>query len=920
MTLVELLVTVVVTGMLVAAMATATSVILAQSDNSRGRINNARSEQSVGVWMPADLASAEAVSTTAGDSPCGAVCPPNVNVTGSNALMLTWTGSIPGTTEPIPTQTVVSYRYIQNADGIWQVIRVSCYSVNGATPTCSQVVVLHDVTGPPPGIEYYPGVTQPVWVMLVTLATDPSAPGDGTSAPGVDPTYYVKNGRRVTVTINGGGDLSGAGGGTDAITLSAGGTDREPNLATTKLTGAPTFAATRSRCGGNFGVVVDTSGSIGSNMAYVRSGLAAFIDAFAGTPIKLQVVSFSTTATTLGAGAAWTKYYDLLVDSDVTALKSLVAGLNSTGSTNWEDAMFRMFRNSNGTVQAALPSTMIFFTDGIPNYNRLNATSASSPPVAHPDDSGLPASGGGSYSQLAWNRANRVVREFEVDLERLIGVFVGADVNGTSLWVQQGAGYHLENFIRGYHLIYERGSHLANWERGYHNIWERGSHLANWERGYNLTYERANSGLTYEKKVSGIWTSTNRNSYESNNTVPAETDGWRARVTGTLGNWQSTTLALFTASNQNPPNDSADGFRAIKNYSSPYTFWEATTQAAYDSSNTTSDESDGWRATTVYSAPFTTWTSVTQSAYNSGNTTPDETDGWRAPKVYTSPYSLWEAATQAAYTAGNTTSDESDGWRATTMYTAPFTTWTSTTQSAYTAGNTTADETDGWRAPHVYTSPYSLWEPTTEAAYNAGNTVSGNSDGWDATKAYVEPFTFHEGSTSYNRANRDILKQFIAPSGVVPAVQTNGVYTNSEQATYYELPNFNQFAGAMTSMALAECGGTVTLQTKVGSASAADPFTYQNSVDLTTATTSAQYRSGTFDYELSGGVSVTTTISPMETSTLADYAPVGWTCKSAGVNYPFTASPIATGSPWQKITLSVAPNTAVSCIYQVTLL
>ncbi len=920
MTLPEVLVTVTVTGMLVAAMATATTVILTQADNSRGRINNARSEQSVGIWMPADLASAEVVSTAAGDSPCGSVCPPNVNVGGSNALMLTWTGSIPGTTEPIPTQTVVSYRYIQNADGLWQVIRVSCYSVNSAAPTCSQVVVLHDVSAPPLGIEYYAGITSPVWVMLVTLATDPAAPGDGTGEAGEDPTYYVKNGRRVTVTINGGGDLAGSGGGTDSITLSAGGTNREDALGTTNLTGAPTFAATRSRCGGNFGLVVDTSGSIGTNMPYVRSGVTAFIDAFAGTPVKLQIVAFSSTATTLGAGAAWTKYYDMLVESDVTALKGLVAGLNSGGSTTWEDAMFRMFRNSNGTVQASLPSTMIFFTDGIPSYNRLNQTSATSPPVAHPDDSGLAASGGSSYSQLAWNRANRVAREFEVDLERLIGVYVGADVNGTSMWVTQGAGYHLENFVRGYHNIYERGSHLANWEHGYHLTWERGSHLANWERGYNLTYERANSGLTYEKKSSGVWVSTSRSSYESNNVNPTETDGWRARVTSTLGNWQSTTLDNFTKSNQNPPNDSADGFRSIKNYSSPYTFWEATTQATYDSSNTTSDESDGWRATTVYSAPFTTWTTVTQSAYNSGNTTSDETDGWRAPKLYTSPYSLWEATPEATYTASNTTSDESDGWRATITYSAPFTTWTSVTTSAYNAGNTTADETDGWRAVKVYSSSYTLWEPTTEAAYIAGNTSSGTSDGWDATKVYVEPFTFHEGSTSTSRPNRDILKQFIAPSGVVPAVQSGGVYTNSEQATYYELPNFTQFSGAMTSMALAECGGTVTLQTKVGSANAADPFTYQSSVDLTTATTSAQYRSGTFDYELSGGTAITATISQMETSTLEDYAPVGWTCKSAGVDYPFTTAPIHAGSPWQSITVSVAPNTAVSCVYQVTLL
>ncbi len=833
MTLPEVLVSVTVTGMLVAAMAMATTVILRQADNSRGRVSNTRSEQSVGLWMPTDLASAENVDTAASASPCGTNCPSNVNVSGSNALMLSWTGTIAGTTESTPTKTTVSYRYIQTPALEWQIIRVSCYSVASAAPTCSQIVMLHDLSGPPPGTEYYAGVTQPVWVMLVTLATDPAAPGDGTEAGG-DPTYYVKNGRRVTVTINGGGDLSGAGGGADSITLSAGGTNRETSLSTTNLSGAPTFAATRSRCGGNFGLVVDTSGSIGSNMSYVRTGVSAFIDAFAGTPIKLQVVTFSTTGTTLGAGAGWTKYYDMLVDSDVSALKSLVSGLNSTGGTNWEDGIFRMFRNSDGTVQAALPSTVIFFTDGIPTYSRLNATSASSPPVAHPDDSGLAAANGSSYSQLAWNRANRVARDFDVDLERLIGVYVGSDVNGQSLWVQQGAGYHMENFVRAYHLDYQRGSHFANWERG-----------------YNVYYQRSNNGITYEKKTGNSWGSTSRSSYENNNSVPGDADGWRARVTGSLGSWRSTSEENFTNSNLVPPDNDNDGFRAVKTYSSPYTDWETTTESTYNSSNSTSDESDGWRVTPVYTAPFTTWTSVTSSQYN--------------------------------------------------------------------AGNTTADESDGWRVLNNYTSPWSLWEATTEAIYNAGNTVTGTSDGYDATKAYSEPFTFHEGSSSYNRPNRDILKQLIAPSGAVPAVQTNGVYTNSAQATYYELPNWNQFSDAMTSMALAECGGTVTLQTKVGTANASDPFTYQNSVDLTTATTSAQFRSGTFDYELSSGVAVSASISPMETSTLSDYNPVGWACKAGGANYPFTTAPIKSGSPWTKVTLSVAPNTAVSCVLTVAL-
>ncbi len=198
-------------------------------------------------------------------------------------------------------------------------------------------------------------------------------------------------------------------------------------------------------------------------MSSVRSGVTAFVDAFAGTPVKLQVVRFSTTASTLGAGSGWSKYFDMLNEGDVADLKAAVAGLAATGGTNYEDALFRMFRNTDGSVQQVLPSTVVFFTDGVPTYNRLNSTSAtSSPAVAHPDDSGLAAGTGSGYNQLSWNRANRVLRQFEVDLEKLIGVYVGVDVDGTSQQMTQGAGYHLTDFIRGYHQDYDRGYHLTN--------------------------------------------------------------------------------------------------------------------------------------------------------------------------------------------------------------------------------------------------------------------------------------------------------------------------------------------------------------------------------------------------------------------------------------------------------------------------
>lgn len=834
MTLPELLIGIMVTGTLTAAMAMATTVILRQSDNSEGRLNNSRSEQNVGLWMPADLASAEDVDTTPGASPCGASCPAGVNVGGSNALMLSWTGYIAGDTVPIPVRTTVSYRYVENERGEFEVVRIACVSVNSAAPTCDQMTILHNVEPPPPGVAWVPGVTEPTWVMLVALALDPASPDEGSGvAASNDPTYHIKNGRRVTVTINGGGDIAGAGGGQDKITLSAGGVDRETNLSTTNINVAPTFSATRSRCGGNFGMLVDTSGSIGStNMTSVRNGLTQFVNSFAGTPIKLQVVRFSSTATTLGAGAGWSRYYDMLVDADVADLKTQIATLTSSGSTNYEDALVRMFMNADGSTQQVLPDTLIFFTDGMPTYSRLNATTATGlPATMHEDDIGLPTASGSSYNQMSWNRANRIARAFDVDVDRFIGVYVGSDVNGTSNWQTQGAGYHLETFERGYHWSYEKGYHLENFLRG-----------------YKTTYQRAASGLIYERKSGSTWGSVSRTTYEGSNSSPGEADGWRARVTGSLGSWTSTTKTMYDRSNLTT--DQSDGFRTVISYSSPYDGWEVTTEAAYNAGNTVAGNSDGWDATTVYTAPFNRWEASTEGTYNSNNTTEDETDGWRKNKLNTSPFDFWEAATEAEYTAGN-----------------------------------------------------SSW---------------GSTDGWRATKVYELPYTFHENPTSASVANTEILSRIVTVGDPVPAVPTGGPYTNAAVADLYVLPDWAQFAGAINSVALAECGGTVTLQTRVGGSAAADPFSYQNSQDLTIATTSQQYRSGTFDFDLPGGTPVTVDITPWNLSAISKYEPVSWSCKSAGADYPFTVSPID-GTPWNKITLTVSPNQAISCIQTVEL-
>jgi Tfp pilus assembly protein PilV len=619
-TLTELLIAIVLLGIIMTSLSAAVLVIVKQRANTSGRLTNARSEQNLNIWLPADLASAETVDTAADASPCGSSCPATADTRGSNAAMLSWTSMQAGATAAQPVTINVSYRYMQ-VSGAYQLSRVECSSVAAGPWTCSTTVVLHDMPAPPTGT-FVAGVDRPTWAVDVHEPLDPAAI-DPDAAP-QDPGLNVKNATRVVVTVNGGGAAVNAGGDSQ-MTFSAGGTDRD-TITADSVTGAPTFTEARSRCGGNYGLVIDTSGSIGATaMSSVVAGISSFIDAFAGTPLKLQLVPFNTTSWTLGA-PTWGKYYDMLVPADVTAAKRAVAGLRSGGSTNWEDAVFRMFRNADGTVQSVLPDKVIFFTDGVPTVSRLNSSSSRAATTPPGRLTGMPRIGPSGFNQEAWYRADYLLDQFRPTTD-VIGVGVGPAIDPAS-----------------------------------------------------------------------------------------------------------------------------------------------------------------------------------------------------------------PAATR-----------QSEWWN---------------------------------------------------------------------------------GTAQVNTENSVILSRFITGNDTgVPAQMSGGVYTNAEQANMYILPRWSQFAGALQAVALAECGGTVTLQTQVAGTPAADPFTYQNTkitnaagVDLpsplTVVTTSSTYVSGTFDFDIPNGQYLDVTFEPQIDSGLSAYRQVGWRCSAGGVARTGTPVPVAS-STWTGVRVRVAANEAVSCVLDV---
>lgn len=464
MTLVELLVSVMLIGAIVTVLAAAVTVVFRQDADTQARLDIARWEQSLAMWLPADLTSAGDVdvdpTTTA---PCGdAIC-----TFGSNALTLSFNDG---------SGTVVSYRYGPDGDGSsFMLTRVQCRA--GA---CTSQVVLRDLA--PPDLPWNPGDPIPPSVIEVTapLVVDSSDDPD-TTAPAQS--------RRVIVNVNGAPGADGQDR-SSTVSFTAGGATRG-DLPIPSFSG-PNFLEAATGCGGPVTLIVDRSTSIlyrngvlepGALQAtQVQAGVRSFIRAFEGTPTKLQIVTFGGESAVLGTGpldgapwsGRWNRFFDLAEPADVTTLlgadgnSGLVSGVwpfppSSTshlGGTNYEDALYRTFFTEDGQTYAAAANPLappaklvVFFTDGVPTFDRLQHRNGAAPAtVTLP----LPYQGvvaGTAFSPRAWYRADKLVDQFRTDAgTRLIGVGVGDAASGTTTvnrpgWPSPPIGIPNEVFI-----------------------------------------------------------------------------------------------------------------------------------------------------------------------------------------------------------------------------------------------------------------------------------------------------------------------------------------------------------------------------------------------------------------------------------------------------------------------------------------
>lgn len=870
-TLPELLIVVSIVGLIVAVLSTSVIVTLRQNDNTEGRINVARAEQNVGMWMPADLASANVVDTSPNASPCGAaVCDGIVLSNGSNVVMLTWTIDGPG---GVTSTTNVSYHFTQLPDGEYVLWRVEC-----TDGSCSVTTVLDELPGPPAGAPFVPGVlhgdacaaeidpvpcTRPDWVIIVSEPLAPDAIDENDVVTESD--SEIKDANRVIVTINGGGDTDGAGGGINQISITAGGTVRT-EIDADSIQGAPTFVEARSRCGGPITLVIDESNSIGGAIDSVEAGVRTFIESLAGTPVQLQVVRFETYSGIL-ASAQWHQYFDMTDSADVSALLASVSDLRGNwntyprGGTNWEEGLFRTFYNADGSLAQTIPNTIVFFTDGVPTFDRLVQRTSPGALPALPTDPGdqWPDSTGSAYSQVAFNRSNHIANTFRRSV-RFIGVGVGAGIETTqsSNWiVDPGAGYvwqHERGFVR-YRAVGAGFQTNLDFEEG-------------WDPESRVDFERYRWGR---------WRDTDPSTYYANNVSNGSSDGYRIR--GTRGWYNVSQWELDTYAHLEP-NDWK------------YDDWDNIGADEYHASNTTADWYDGYRIDGTRG----NWVDVDEALYDAYNVDAGSTDGWRIGG------SVSEWITEAEYLANNTTSDASDGYVDTGV--------------------------EHW----VSASEALAWAPWSGAQ-------QGNANQYRSVKAYPEtgPYDGFDTAVTATTQNRVILARLIAgndygtPALWDPAANAGaGGYTNIEVADLYLEPDWNRFPTAMQAIALGECGGTLTLQTKLADGSPApDPFRYQNSavtdvagdpveLEPSVVTTDAVFRTGTFDFAIPGGQYIDVDVLPQNFSELTGYAPGSWSCTAGVDNRPVTIVDVPDSGGWQGIRVRVAANEAVSCTMTVS--
>ena len=386
MTLVELLITVTILGIIMTSLSAAMIVILRSERPIKDHLSESKDITFLQAWIPNDLASASSRNIDPLYQPSSRTTLPGTNVLTLDRADISTSG--------ITTNYIVSYRYVSVGDE-WQLQRYEIRNVGLATQTIIKVGVAHQLASPPPT---WNPTQSPVHAVSVTSRNQ---------------VVLRPIGEDVQVTFGSG----------EEFTTGGAGLSSQDQLPTDYTGGIIDPSAPPTRCGGTVTVVLDTSSSIpaqGGATSLVNAALG-FIDAFSGTPTYLRIVGFDVSAYSYYPTTAGQYVNILNPTAALTAMRTKVDNQDLStarwgGGTNWEDGLWQAFRTTSGTAFSQLPELVVFISDGEPNRNRTNT----------------PNDGDARFNTSDLSRAVTAANYGRGTGARIVGILVGSDASTTN--------------------------------------------------------------------------------------------------------------------------------------------------------------------------------------------------------------------------------------------------------------------------------------------------------------------------------------------------------------------------------------------------------------------------------------------------------------------------------------------------------
>jgi prepilin-type N-terminal cleavage/methylation domain-containing protein len=386
MTLVELLITVTILGIIMTSLSAAMIVVLRTERPIKDHLSESKDITFLQAWIPNDLASASSRNIDPLYQPTPSTTLPGTNVLTLNRADISTSG--------FTTNYVVSYRYVQVGEE-WQLQRYEIRNVGLTTQTLTKVGVAHQLAAPP--VTWNP-TQSPIHAVTVTSRNQ---------------VVLRPIGEDVQVTFGSG----------EEFTTGGAGLSSQDQLPTDYTGGIIDPSAPPTRCGGTVTVVLDTSSSIpsqGGATSLVNAALG-FIDAFSGTPTYLRIVGFDVSAYSYYPTTAG-QYVNILNPStNLTAMRTKVDNQDLSNArwgpgTNWEDGLWQAFRTTSGTAFSQLPELVVFISDGEPNRNRTNT----------------PNDGDARFNTSDLSRAVTAANYGRGTGARIVGILVGNDASTTN--------------------------------------------------------------------------------------------------------------------------------------------------------------------------------------------------------------------------------------------------------------------------------------------------------------------------------------------------------------------------------------------------------------------------------------------------------------------------------------------------------